>query len=124
MKTIISICTLLMILQACRKAPENKTKDTNQSFVKIEGVINDGYLKSYPYSITDKDNIYPLDIIVFPDNRLGEKVVIKARIMFVDGKKVLTDVILDGECLQTNKQWAESKSSEPDPFAEDGIFPE
>jgi hypothetical protein len=105
----------MIFLQGCEEEKIVRKEPRNQQFVEFQGVVNDGYMKRFPYSMREGGNEWALDVIRVPEDKLGKEVAIVARATKVDGIRVLTEVVLDGARLQTKKEWAKA-DSEADPF--------
>lgn len=121
MKKVIALLLWTYFLQGCEKKKEIVMENPNQDSMELKGIISDGYLKRFPYSIRQGEIEWALDVIQVPKSTIGKEVVIKAHPMNIDGIQVLTKVVLNGERLMTKKEWADS-NTEGDPFAEDEKF--
>lgn len=116
---MISIAVIVMVLCSCKEKEITGGHPRNSELMQLQGVVNSGYMKRFPYFIQGNGKEWALDVIEVPSSKLGKGVSVEGRAIDVDGINVITDVVLDGVRLQTKKEWAES-NREADPFGENG----
>ena len=73
----------------------------------------------FPYCVRSNKGLWALDIIPTPDEQkqIGKEVVVNGRILSVGGIEVLTEVSIDGQRIQTGKEWSAVHHNDFDPFA-------
>lgn len=106
------------VLQSCHNGIESSAVNSNESLIKIQGVIDDHYSKLYSYVVRGEDCVFLLDAVVVPDSKIGQKVYIEGRLTDtkVGEVYVITEVIVDGVRLETKMEWYDSQKDAEDPF--------
>jgi hypothetical protein len=116
MKIVRYIFFLVAISSCSEKKPYVSDRTKMNKMIIIRGQLDDGYYKTFPFSVKGQHQSYGLDVVNLPDHLLGSICDVKGEEKVVEGIRILTKVSINGVRYQTPLEWRYSNAN-PDPFS-------